>query len=191
MRRDFHRAKRMRRLGTLANHNRHRHKRSTEEQSATMNARMELTDFATAAPAARAALTALGKSVDDSGLEKTLTELIKIRASQINGCAFCVQYHLNAARKLSVSPAKLDLVAVWRDASIFTAREKAALAWTEELTHPTSTGISDEAYNNSTEEFSGGDLTFLTVAIATINAWNRIAMAYRFTPPIPQDEPQH
>jgi AhpD family alkylhydroperoxidase len=156
-----------------------------------MNARMELTDFATAAPAARAALTALSKSVDDSGLEKTLTELIKIRASQINGCAFCVQYHLNAARKLSVSPAKLDLVAVWREAGIFTAREKAALAWTEELTHPTSTGISDEAYKNSTEEFSRSDLAFLTVAIATINAWNRIAMAYRFTPPIPQDEPQH
>jgi AhpD family alkylhydroperoxidase len=152
-----------------------------------MHARMELTDFATVAPAARAALTALSKSVDDSGFEKTLTELIKIRASQINGCAFCVQYHLNAARKLTVSPAKLDLVAVWRDASIFTAREKAALAWTEALTHPTPLGINDEDYNNSTEEFSQSELTFLTVTIATINAWNRIAMAYRFTPPISQD----
>jgi AhpD family alkylhydroperoxidase len=195
MARDFHSAGRLRLSGRSANLGYQyagestavRHKKSKEEKSPTMHARMELTDFATVAPAARAALTALSKSVDDSGFEKTLTELIKIRASQINGCAFCVQYHLNAARKLTVSPAKLDLVAVWRDASIFTAREKAALAWTEALTHPTPLGINDEDYNNSTEEFSQSELTFLTVTIATINAWNRIAMAYRFTPPISQD----
>ncbi len=76
----------------------------------------------------------------DSGLDKALTELIKIRASQINGCAFCVQFHLNLARKAGVPQTKLDLVAVWRDAGVFTAREMAALAWTEALTQVTTGG---------------------------------------------------
>ena len=152
-----------------------------------MNARMEFVDFDKAAPEARAALSALSKAVDDSGLEKPLVELIKIRASQINGCTFCVQFHLNAARKVKVSQTKLDLIAVWRDAGVFSAREMAALAWTEALTHVTPTGVSDEAYRGVCEELADSELAFLTVAIASINAWNRIAMAYRFTPPVPQD----
>jgi AhpD family alkylhydroperoxidase len=152
-----------------------------------MNARMEFVDFNKAVPEARAALSALSKAVDDSGLEKPLVELIKIRASQINGCTFCVQFHLNAARKAKVSQTKLDLVAVWRDAGVFSAREMAALAWTEALTHVTPAGISDGAYRGAGEELAENELAFLTVAVASINAWNRIAMAYRFSPPIPQD----
>ena len=151
---------------------------------------MEYTGFTQIAPAVTAALTAISKAVSDSGLDKSLTELIKIRASQINGCAFCVQYHLNAARKLSVSETKLGLVAVWREANIFTARERAALAWTEALTRVTPAGITDESYQNASREFSETGLACLTAAIASINAWNRIAMAYRFTPPIPQDATQ-
>jgi AhpD family alkylhydroperoxidase len=91
-----------------------------------MNARMEFVDFNKAAPEASAALSALSKAVDDSGLEKPLVELIKIRASQINGCTFCVQFHLNVARKAKVSQTKLDLIAIWRDAGVFSAREMAA-----------------------------------------------------------------
>jgi len=155
-----------------------------------MDARMEFVDFNKTAPGAREALSALSKAVDDSGLEKALTELIKIRASQVNGCAFCLQFHLNAARKAKVSQTKLDLVATWRDAGVFTARESAALAWTEVLTHVTPAGVSDEEYRNAGKEFAGSELAFLTAAIASINAWNRIAMAYRFTPPIPQDGAQ-
>ena len=155
-----------------------------------MSARMEYTGFTQIAPAVTAALTAISKAVSDSGLDKSLTELIKIRASQINGCAFCVQYHLNAARKLSVSETKLGLVAVWREANIFTARERAALAWTEALTRVTPHGITDESYQDASKEFSESELASLTAAIASINAWNRIAMAYRFTPPIPQDATQ-
>jgi len=151
---------------------------------------MEFVDFNKTAPGAREALSALSKAVDDSGLEKALTELIKIRASQVNGCAFCLQFHLNAARKAKVSQTKLDLVATWRDAGVFTARESAALAWTEVLTHVTPAGVSDEEYRNAGKEFAGSELAFLTAAIASINAWNRIAMAYRFTPPIPQDGAQ-
>jgi AhpD family alkylhydroperoxidase len=155
-----------------------------------MSARMEYTGFTQVAPAAVAALTALSKAADDSGLGKTLTELLKIRASQINGCAFCVQYHLNAARKLNLSETKLGLVAVWREADIFTAKERAALAWTETLTRVTPNGITDESYQEACKQFTGSELAFLTSAIASINAWNRIAMAYRFTPPIPQDVTQ-
>jgi AhpD family alkylhydroperoxidase len=135
-------------------------------------------------------LSALSKAVEDSGLEKTLTELIKIRASQINGCAFCLQFHLNVARKFNLSQTKLDLVAVWRDAGVFSPRERAALAWTEVLTHVTPIGIPDESYDDARKEFNESELVFLTTAIASINAWNRIAMAYRFTPPIPQDGAQ-
>jgi AhpD family alkylhydroperoxidase len=154
------------------------------------DARMEIVYFSRVAPAVRAALSAISKAVDDSGLEKELMELIKIRASQINGCVFCLQFHLNVARKERVSQTKLDLVAVWRDAGVFSAREMAALAWTEVLTHVTPKGVTDECYHDAAKEFSESELVFLTSAIASINAWNRIAMAYRFTPPIPQDEAQ-
>ena len=150
------------------------------------DARMEYEEFDKIAPDARAALSALSKAVGDSGLDKGLTELIKIRASQVNGCAFCLQYHLNLARKAGVSQTKLDLVAIWRDAGVFNAKEMAALGWTEILTGVTPAGVSDDAYQEVRQEFGESELVFLTAAVASINAWNRIAMAYRFTPPIPQ-----
>jgi AhpD family alkylhydroperoxidase len=151
------------------------------------DARIEFGEFEKIAPEARAALTALSKAVGDSGFDKALIELIKIRASQINGCTFCVQFHLNLARKFGVPQTKLDLVAVWRDAGIFNAREMAALAWTEALTHVTPSGVADEDFAAARNEFDESELVFLTAAIASINAWNRIAMAFRFLPPIPQE----
>jgi AhpD family alkylhydroperoxidase len=151
------------------------------------DARIEFAEFEKIAPEARAALTALSKAVGDSGFDKALIELIKIRASQINGCTFCVQFHLNLARKFGVPQTKLDLVAVWRDAGIFNAREMAALAWTETLTHVTPSGVADEDFAAARNEFDKSELVFLTAAIASINAWNRIAMAFRFLPPIPQE----
>lgn len=152
----------------------------------TTDARMDFEKFEKIAPEARAALSALSKAVGDSGLDKGLTELIKIRASQINGCTFCVQFHLNLARKLGVNQTKLDLVAVWRDAGVFTQREMAALAWTEVLTGIGPEGVGDEAYAAVKTEFGESELVFLTAAVASINAWNRIAMAYRFPPPVTQ-----
>jgi AhpD family alkylhydroperoxidase len=151
------------------------------------DARIEFAEFEKIAPEVRAALTALSKAVGDSGFDKALIELIKIRASQINGCTFCVQFHLNLARKFGVPQTKLDLVAVWRDAGIFSARELAALAWTETLTHVTPSGVADEDFATARNEFDESELVFLTAAIASINAWNRIAMAFRFLPPIPQE----
>lgn len=153
-------------------------------------ARMEWEKFRQVAPDANAALLALGKAPVDAGLPKDLLELVKLRASQINGCAFCTQFHLNQARQAGVAPEKLDLLAAWRDAGVFSAREAAALAWTEALTDIARQGASDEAYAALRAEFSETEATFLTVAVATINAWNRIAGPLRFTPPIPQRKEQ-
>ena len=150
-------------------------------------------DFYTANPAAIQAVMGLEKALSKSTLEKPLTELIKVRASQINGCAFCVQFHLNLSRKLGVAPSKLDLVAVWRDTpAVFTPRERAALAWTEALTalaRPVDHGVEDHAYDAVREHFSKTEVAFLTAAIANIQAWNRIAVSLRFAPPVPATTP--
>lgn len=152
------------------------------------DARMEYEEFEKIAPGVTEALAALTKAMRASGLDRQLVELIKIRASQINGCAYCLEFHLTYARKFGVPQTKLDLVAVWRDAGVFSAKEMAALAWTETLTGVTPKGVSDEAYADAKQEFSEDELAFLTSAVAAINAWNRIAMAFRFTPPIPQEK---
>ena len=141
--------------------------------------------FECSIPAAPAALRALGKAVDDSGLDKCLTELIKLRVSQINGCAYCIQYHLNQARRQGVPDHQLDLVAAWRDAGAFTVRECAALAWAEALTGMAGSHVPDSAYDTLQSLFQEVEIVALTTAIATINAWNRIAGTLRFTPPIP------
>ncbi|WP_374310418.1 carboxymuconolactone decarboxylase family protein [Dongia sp.] len=139
-------------------------------------------DFYKIAPAARDALIALGKAVDASGLPKDLTELLKLRISQMNGCAFCLNMHLGIARKLGVPAAKLDLVAAWRDADIYSARERAALAWAEALTDFAHGAAMDGAYEALQQEFSQDEIAFLTAAIANINAWNRISVGLRFAP---------
>lgn len=150
------------------------------------HARIDYPEFNGIAPAAGAALRALGQAVDDSGLEKALTELVKLRASQLNGCAFCLQLHLNVARKLGLDARKLDLAAVWRDAGVFSARERAALAWTEALTRLDGPeGAPDGVWSQVQASFSAAEAVNLTAAIANINAWNRIAVGLRFAPPAP------
>jgi AhpD family alkylhydroperoxidase len=108
-----------------------------------------------------------------------------LRASQINNCAFCTQYHLNEARKYGVTVAKLDLVAVWREAGIFSTREKAALGWAEKLTRIADHHVVDEDYAVLSSEFSKSEIVALTTAIGLINTWNRIAGPLQFAPPIP------
>jgi AhpD family alkylhydroperoxidase len=152
----------------------------------TLSPRIDYPEFARRAPAVHAALRAMSKAVDDSGLEKTLTELIKLRASQINGCAFCLQFHLNVLRELGVSAPKLDLVAAWREAGVFSAREAAALAWTEALASMTQQHVDDAAWQALLQHFSESEAMNLTVAVGTINQWNRIAVALQFAPPIPE-----
>jgi AhpD family alkylhydroperoxidase len=145
------------------------------------HARHEYEDFKALAPDAYDVVLALGQLAGKAGLDKQLLELIKLRASQINGCAFCVQYHILLSERLGVPIDKLNLVAVWREAPIFSARERAALAWTEALT-TLSDGVSDEVYAEAAREFSEKELTYLTSAVASINVWNRFGAAFRWTP---------
>src|SRR5947208_4344255 len=146
------------------------------------HARKEYKDFMALTPDAYAAVLALSQVAGKAGMDKQLLELIKLRASQINGCAFCVQYHIMESEKLGVPTDKLNLVVVWREAPQFSARERAALAWTEALTL-LSDGVSDEAYAEAAAEFSPRELAYLSSAIAAINVWNRFGVAYRWTPP--------
>jgi len=148
--------------------------------------RSDWSTFEQAAPEVVAALGMLGKAVDHAGLDKTLTELIKLRASQLNGCAFCIQFHLNVARKAGLASAKIDLVATWRDAGIYSGREAAALAWTEALTLMAQQPIPDGLYDEVSTLFTSQEMIFLTSAIGAINAWNRITGALPFAPPLPR-----
>ena len=146
------------------------------------HARSELKDFRTLAPDASEMVSALGQAAAKAGIDKQLLELIKLRASQINGCAFCVQYHILQGECLGVPLDKLNLVVVWREAPLFSSRERAALAWTEALTLLTK-GVSDEVFAEVAAEFSEKELAYLSSAIASINVWNRLGVAYRWTPP--------
>src|SRR2546429_1875564 len=143
--------------------------------------RSEQKDFKAQAPDAYEIVSALGRAAAKAGIDKQLLELIKLRASQINGCAFCVQYHILQGESLGMSADKLSLVVVWREAPLFSARERAALAWTEALTLLLG-GVSDEVYAQASAEFSETELTYLTSAIASINTWNRFGAAYRWAP---------
>jgi AhpD family alkylhydroperoxidase len=147
------------------------------------HARKEYRDFMALTPDAYEAVLALSQVAGKAGMDKQLLELIKLRASQINGCAFCVQYHIMESEKLGVPTDKLNLVVVWREAPQFSARERAALAWTEALTL-LADGVSDEVYAEASREFSEKELTYLTSAIASINVWNRFGAAFRETPPV-------
>jgi AhpD family alkylhydroperoxidase len=130
------------------------------------------------------ALIAIDEAAVAAGLSPELLELVKLRASQINGCAFCVQYHLNAARAQQVAREKLDLLVAWQEVDLYSPRERAALAWTEALTE-VSLGISDDDFDEAREEFSESELAHLSSAIGAINAWNRIAAGFRFAPELP------
>src|ERR1700682_2740774 len=124
------------------------------------HARSEYKDFMTQAPDAFEIVRALGQVAAKAGIDKQLLELIKLRASQINGCAFCVQFHILQGESLGISADKLNLVVVWREAPLFSARERAALAWTEALTL-VSEGVGDEVYAEVAAEFSERELAYL------------------------------
>jgi len=151
-------------------------------------ARSEWKDFKALAPDVDNLVRSLGSAAAQFGIDKQLLELIKLRASQINGCAFCVQFHILAAEQLGIAPDKLNLVVVWREAPMFSTRERAALAWTEALTLVTQ-GVSDEVYAEAAAEFSQPELAYLSSAIASINVWNRLGVAYRWSPPQRQTQP--
>ena len=123
--------------------------------------------------------------VDQSGLDRSLLlELVKIRASQINGCAYCLVMHTNDARKAGESDERMHLLNAWREAPVFSAKERAALAWTEAVTLVSAGHVPDEVYDQVRKQFSEKELVDLTMAVVTINGWNRIAIAFRATPQV-------
>jgi AhpD family alkylhydroperoxidase len=146
------------------------------------HARCEYSDIQALAPDACDAVRALGQLAAKAGLDKQMLELVKLRASQINGCAFCVQFHILQAESLGIPVDKLNLLVVRREAPQFSSRERAALAWAEALTNLTE-GVSEDVYAQASAEFSDKELAYLTSAIAAINVWNRYGVAYRWTPP--------
>jgi AhpD family alkylhydroperoxidase len=132
-----------------------------------------------AAPKAVNAMLELSKFVENSGLERSLLELVKIRASQINGCAYCIHMHVKDALKYGESELRLHLLAAWRESSLYSAREQAALAWTEALTRLPDTAAPDADYEALSQHFSPEEQVKLTLAITVINSWNRIAVGFR------------
>ncbi len=128
------------------------------------------------------AMMKLNASVRACGLGEPLLELVKIRASQINGCAFCIDMHVTAARRLGMDEQRLHLLAAWREAPAFIAAERAALEWAEILTRLPNGEVPDAAYAQVGAHFTPGQVAGLTLAVAEINAWNRLMMAAS-TPP--------
>ena len=128
----------------------------------------------------------LQAAVDTSGLEATLVELVKIRASQINKCAFCLAMHTRDARAAGISEEKIYLLEAWRHSPLFSNRERAALAWTEALTLLPEQGAPDALYEEVRAEFSVTDIVNLTLAVVAINGWNRLAVGFNLVPPTAQ-----
>jgi AhpD family alkylhydroperoxidase len=139
-------------------------------------------DFYKANPAAIKALIGVEERIGKSALEKSLTELVRLRASQINGCAYCVDMHTTDARKGGETERRLATVVVWRETPFFTDRERAALEWTEALTLVSHDHVPDAVWEAVRPHFSDEELVDLTLLISAINAWNRFAISFRKLP---------
>lgn len=159
-------------------------KTATKNQDIALSpARASRSEFGKLVPDINFALLSLGREIRASGLEPVLIELVQLRASQINGCSFCVQFHLAGLRHRTAPQSKLDMLSAWRDACVFSERERAALAWAEALTDLGRDGVSDAIYAHVSKQFSKNELAILAAAVAAISAWNRISIAFRFPPP--------
>lgn len=139
-------------------------------------------DYPEASPGAARAMAALEQYVRTSGLERPLLELVKIRASQINGCGYCLDMHTRDARAAGETEQRIYLLSVWRETSFYTPRERAALAWTEALTAIAGTGVSRELRESARREFTDRELVDLTMGVIAINGWNRLAIGFAVEP---------
>lgn len=136
-------------------------------------------DYRRIAPQAVQAQLGLEKYIHECGLESSLIELVKLRASMINGCAYCVDMHTKDARAAGETEQRLYAVSVWREAPFYSPRERAALAWTDALTEMSRAEISDELFGEVREHFSEKEIVDLTMVVVTINGWNRLAVSLR------------
>ena len=141
-------------------------------------------DVTKVSPAAFQAVAALQSYVDKSGLDPKLRELIKIRASQINGCAYCLAMHTRDARKHGETDERMHLLNAWREAPFYTARERAALAWAEAITLVTEGHVPDDVFEALRKQFSEKEIVDLTAAAVAINTWNRLAIGFRVPPQV-------
>ncbi|WP_018701036.1 carboxymuconolactone decarboxylase family protein [Amorphus coralli] len=141
-------------------------------------------DYASASPEGLKAMLGLERFLQGCGLEKSLIELVKTRASQINGCAYCIHMHTADARAAGETEARLYLLSAWRESPLYSDRERAALAWTEALTLVSETGAPDADYDLVVAAFSPAERANLTLLIGVINVWNRIAIGFRAVHPV-------
>ena len=139
-------------------------------------------NYRTASPLVIPAMRGLQDAVNRCGLEHSLLELVKLRASQINGCAFCIEMHSREARAAGERDDRLHLLNAWEEAGVYTARELAALRWTEALTRLSEGPVSDALFESVRAEFSEEELANLTLAIVAINGWNRFSVGFRVPP---------
>jgi len=139
-------------------------------------------DYTKASPEAFKAMVQLEGVVRRSGIDPKLLELMKIRASQLNGCAYCIDMHTKDARFKGENDQRIYALDAWRETPFFTEKERAALAWTEALTNIQAGHAPDAIYDELSRNFSEGEIVNLTLAITTINAWNRIAIGFRLVP---------
>ncbi len=144
--------------------------------------KQRLNPFAVA-PEGFSALSGVEKYLQGCGLDHKLQLLVKTRVSQINGCAYCLHMHTEDARKLGETEARLYLLDAWRESNLYTARERAALAWAESLTHIAETHAPDAVYDEARRNFSEKELADLSIVIAMINAWNRLSIGSRAVHP--------
>ena len=145
-------------------------------------------DYSKLAPEPVRAMYGLGKYIAGSGLEHGLLELVKIRASQLNGCAYCIDMHTKDARAAGETEQRIYALNAWRETPFFTERERAALAWVEAVTRIGS-GVPDDLYAETRKQFSEKELVDLIWAVAAINAWNRVAISFRSVPGAYQPKP--
>lgn len=139
-------------------------------------------DYTQAAPEVFQAMLQLERQVRASGLEPALLELVRLRASQLNGCAYCVDMHHREARTAGEGEERLSMVVVWQESPLFSPRERAALAWTESLTLLPRRGAPEALYQQVLAEFGEEGLASLTLAIVAINGWNRFGVAFALEP---------
>jgi AhpD family alkylhydroperoxidase len=139
-------------------------------------------NYAKLAPAANRAMVALEQYLKECGLEESLLHLMRLRASQINGCAYCLDMHWKDLRAIGENEQRLYSLDAWRECPYYTARERAALAWTEAVTLVTNGHVPDSVYREVHEHFSEKELADLTFCLVTINGWNRLSIASRTVP---------
>jgi AhpD family alkylhydroperoxidase len=135
-------------------------------------------------PALLKKMTELNHAVETSGFERKLLHLVKLRASQINGCAYCVDMHVKEARKDGETEQRMHLISAWRESPLYTDRERAALEWTEALTLLPQSRANDEFYEPLKQHFSDEEIVQLTLLIVVINGWNRLAVGFRSQHPV-------